>query len=168
MSMEINGSRPRTADKSRVVTFDEAEELGAFELARQWADRLSWPALDRTASDELAELACMSALACWLARWQSIQIHRAVISGAEPAAVASALGARQQHSRNVPVLESMGDAAAPSSDRRPTRCHGPGLRNRGGHLRRGRELQILRRPGRILKLKTLTDTSQAPLLLLEW
>ncbi len=48
--------------------------------------------LDRTASDELAELAYMSALAGWLARWQPIQIHRAILAGAEPGAVAAALG----------------------------------------------------------------------------
>jgi hypothetical protein len=92
MPIKINGSRPGTAVGSKVVTFTEAEELGAFELARQWADRLAWPALDRTASDELAELAYMSALACWLARWQPIHIHRAVLAGAEPEAVAAALG----------------------------------------------------------------------------
>jgi hypothetical protein len=90
--MTISGSRPRTAVGSRVVTFNEAEELGAFELARQWTDRLSWPTLDGTAPDELAELAYMSALACWLARWEPIQIHRAVLAGAEPEAVAAALG----------------------------------------------------------------------------
>ena len=56
------------------------------------ADRLSWPTLDRTASDELAELAYMSALACWLTRWRPIQIHQAVLAGAEPEAVAAALG----------------------------------------------------------------------------
>jgi hypothetical protein len=34
----------------------------------------------------------MSALACWLARWQPIQIHRAILAGTEPAAVSAALG----------------------------------------------------------------------------
>jgi hypothetical protein len=48
--------------------------------------------MNGAASDELAELAYMSALACWLARWQPIHIHRAVLAGAEPAAVAAALG----------------------------------------------------------------------------
>jgi hypothetical protein len=43
-------------------------------------------------SDELAELACMSALMRWLTRWQPIQIHRAVLVGAGPEAVAAALG----------------------------------------------------------------------------
>ena len=85
MAIEINGGRLGTADGSRAVTFDEAEELGAFELARQWADRLAWP-MNATAHSEIAELACMSALAQWLARWQPIQIHRAVLRGAEPAA----------------------------------------------------------------------------------
>jgi hypothetical protein len=105
MAIEINGSRPETADKNRAVTFNEAEELGAFELARQWADRMSWPMLDRTASDELAELAFMSALASRLVRWQPVQIHRAVLSGAEPAAVAAALGGTIcRRSCNSPAL----------------------------------------------------------------
>jgi hypothetical protein len=47
---------------------------------------------DGTASDELAELACMSALARWLTRWQPIHIHRAILAGAKPEAVAAALG----------------------------------------------------------------------------
>ena len=34
----------------------------------------------------------MSALARWVARWQPINIHRAVLSGAEPEAVAAAFG----------------------------------------------------------------------------
>jgi hypothetical protein len=82
--MAVGGSKP--------VTFDEAEALGAFNLTSWWADRLSWSAGDRSVSDELAELARMSALACWLARWQPIHIHGAVLAGAEPAAVAAALG----------------------------------------------------------------------------
>jgi hypothetical protein len=92
MTIKINDSRPVPKGGRKIVTRSEAEEVGAFELARQWADRLSWPALDRTAADELAELACMSALARWLLRWQPIHIHRAVLAGADPAAVASALG----------------------------------------------------------------------------
>ena len=55
---------------------------------RTW---LAWP-MNATAHNEIAELACMSALAQWLARWQPIQIHRAVLRGAEPAVVAAALG----------------------------------------------------------------------------
>jgi hypothetical protein len=81
MEIKINDSRPAPTSGRKVVTFEEAEELGAFELARQWADRLSWPALDRSASDELAELAYMSALARWLTRWQPIHIHRAALAG---------------------------------------------------------------------------------------
>ena len=86
MESKITDDGPMAADGSKPVTLDEAEALGAFELASRWADRLSWPTSDRSASDELAELACMSALA----RWQPI--HRAVLVGAEPAAVAAALG----------------------------------------------------------------------------
>ena len=47
---------------------------------------------ERTAYDELAELACMSALAKWLRRWQPIAIHGAMLAGAKPEAVAGALG----------------------------------------------------------------------------
>ena len=53
----------------RPITFDAAQDLGAFELAELWADRSAWPLQDRTVYDELAELACMSALARWLTRW---------------------------------------------------------------------------------------------------
>lgn len=93
MTFDINGSRGGTADGNKPITFDKAEDLGAFELASLWADRPSWPwPTDRDAYDELAELACMSALARWLARWQPIHIHKAVPAGAEPKAVADALG----------------------------------------------------------------------------
>ncbi len=80
-----NGSKP--------TTFEQAEELGAYSLAVLWADRMSWPIPGRsTATDELAELACMSALAHWLDRWQAIPIHRAILAGAEPEAAAAAFG----------------------------------------------------------------------------
>jgi hypothetical protein len=92
MEIKINKSCPAPTSGRKVVTFREAEELGAFELARQWANRLSWPALERSAPDDLAELAYMSALARWLTRWRPILIHRAVLEGAEPTAVAVALG----------------------------------------------------------------------------
>lgn len=75
----------------RPVTFNAAESLGAFELAQLWADRTAWPMLERTSYDELAELACMSALAKWLLRWQPIAIHGAMLAGARPEAVADAL-----------------------------------------------------------------------------
>jgi hypothetical protein len=78
----------------RPVTFAEAEVLGAFELAQQWADQVSWP-VDRSAPDELAKLACMSALARWLIRWQPILIHRAILAGATLPDVVAALGASQ-------------------------------------------------------------------------
>ena len=73
----------RQPTEPRPVTFEAASDLGAFELASRWADRLSWPMpLNRSASDDLAELACMSALAQWLVRWKPIQLHRAVLAGA--------------------------------------------------------------------------------------
>lgn len=77
---------------SRPITFRAAEDLGAFELARLWADSSAWVLTDRTQYDELAELAVMSALATWLRRWQPIAIHGAILAGASPEAVAGALG----------------------------------------------------------------------------
>ncbi len=76
----------------RPVTFAAADSIGAFELAQLWSDRTAWPIDDRTAYDELAELATMSALATWLLRWEPIAIHGAMLAGARPEAVAGALG----------------------------------------------------------------------------
>ena len=93
MSTKINNSTNAATKGDRPVTFEGAEDLGAFELASRWADRLSWPMpLNRSASDDLAELACMSALTRWLVRWQPIQLHRAVLAGAGLGATAAALG----------------------------------------------------------------------------
>ena len=78
-------------DWAKIVTCDAAGELSPYELAARWADRLSWP-VKRTAHDELAELACTSALARWLTRWQPIHIHRALLAGASVQATADALG----------------------------------------------------------------------------
>ena len=89
-------SRKRSDDPGRPVTFSAAESLGPFELAQLWADRAAWPIDERTPYDELAELACMSALATWLDRWQPIAIHGAMLAGAKPEAVAGALGNRLQ------------------------------------------------------------------------
>ena len=85
-------SRKRSETPGRPITFNAAEDLGAFGLAELWADRTAWPMNERTAYDELAELACMSALAKWLRRWQPIAIHGAMLAGAKPEAVAGALG----------------------------------------------------------------------------
>ena len=85
-------SQKRPDDPGRPVTFNAAESLGPFELAQLWADRTAWPIDERTPYDELAELACMSALAAWLKRWQPIAIHGAMLAGAKPEAVAAALG----------------------------------------------------------------------------
>ena len=85
-------SRKHSEPPQRPVTFRAAEELGAFELAQLWTDRLAWPVNERTAYDELAELAVMSALAKWLRRWQPIAIHGAMLAGTRPEAVAAALG----------------------------------------------------------------------------
>jgi len=85
-------SHKRSEAPERPITFRAAEDLGAFELAQLWADRTAWPINERTAYDELAELATMSALAKWLQRWQPIAIHGAMLAGAKPEAVAGALG----------------------------------------------------------------------------
>jgi hypothetical protein len=85
-------SHKRSENPERPITFNAAENLGAFQLAELWADRTAWPITERTAYDELAELATMSALAKWLTRWQPIAIHGAMLAGAKPQAVAGALG----------------------------------------------------------------------------
>ncbi len=85
-------SHKRSEAPERPITFNAAENLGAFQLAELWADRTAWPITERTAYDELAELACMSALAKWLTRWQPIAIHSAVLAGARMEAIAAALG----------------------------------------------------------------------------
>jgi hypothetical protein len=76
----------------RPLTFRAAEDLGAFQLAELWADRIVWPVIERTPYDELAELAVMSALVTWLDRWQPIAIHSAVLAGARMEAIAGAFG----------------------------------------------------------------------------
>jgi hypothetical protein len=85
-------SHKRSETPERPITFHAAEDLGAFQLAELWADRTAWPITERTAYDELAELATMSALAKWLTRWQPIAIHGAVLAGARMQAIAGALG----------------------------------------------------------------------------
>ncbi len=85
-------TRKRPETPARPITFNAAEDLGAFNLAQLWADRTAWPLNERTSYDELAELACMSALVAWLQRWLPIAIHGAMRAGARPEAVAGALG----------------------------------------------------------------------------
>ena len=63
MATKISYSADAATHGDKPVTFEGAEDLGAFELASRWADRLSWPMpLNRSAYDDLAELAYMSAL----------------------------------------------------------------------------------------------------------
>jgi hypothetical protein len=92
MAMAKQYRRPVSEVPERPITFNAAEGLGAFELAELWADRSAWPLRNRTEYDELAELACMAALARWLTRWLPIAIHSAMKAGAEPVAVARACG----------------------------------------------------------------------------
>jgi hypothetical protein len=85
-------SNKRSETPERPITFNAAENLGAFQLAELWAEPTAWPISERTAYDELAELATMSALAKWLTWWQPIAIHGAVLAGARIEAIAGALG----------------------------------------------------------------------------
>ncbi|MFI5064949.1 MAG: hypothetical protein ACHP9Z_13385 [Streptosporangiales bacterium] len=85
-------SRKPSDPPQRPITFRAADDMGPFELAQLWTDRTAWPIDKRTAYDELAELAVMSALGTWLRRWQPIAIHGAMLAGARPEAVAAALG----------------------------------------------------------------------------
>jgi hypothetical protein len=87
-------SHKRSEAPERPITFNAAEDLGAFGLAELWADRTAWPISERTA---YAELATMSALAKWLTRWPPIAIHGAMLAGAKPEAVAGALGRLLNH-----------------------------------------------------------------------
>jgi hypothetical protein len=84
--------RPVSDVPERPITFKAAENIGAFELAELWSNRMAWPVRDRTVYDELAELACMAALARWLTRWLPIAIHSAMKAGAKPETVARACG----------------------------------------------------------------------------
>jgi len=94
--MNRSHKRAESGAPERPITFRAAEDLGAFELAQLWVDRAAWPLNERTAYDELAELACMSALAKWLTRWQPLAIHGAVLAGAGTEAIAGALGSSLQ------------------------------------------------------------------------
>lgn len=96
--MRTSTVRNRATDDRppRPITIKAAERLGAFKLARLWADPNAWQLDDRTAHDELAELAVMSALGKLLHDWQPIAIHGAMRAGARPEAVASAVGSDVQ------------------------------------------------------------------------
>jgi hypothetical protein len=88
----VHPSRKPSEVPTRPITFRAAEGIGAFELAKLWADSSAWILVDRTQYDELAELAVMSALATWLRRWQPIAIHGAMLAGARPEAIMGAMG----------------------------------------------------------------------------
>lgn len=81
----------RPVDWTEIVTYDAAEALNPYKLAQHWGDPMCRP-FERSDRDELAELACMSALARWLIRWQPISVHRALLKGASVESVAAALG----------------------------------------------------------------------------
>jgi hypothetical protein len=65
-----------------------------YTLARYWSERLRWPSRDDQTlpDDALRELAVMSTLADWLRRWLPLQIHVALVHGADVHAVAGAAG----------------------------------------------------------------------------
>lgn len=94
--MNRSHKRAESDAPERPITFRAAEDLGAFELAQLWADYTAWNLNERTEYDELAELACMSALAKWLIRWQPLAIHGAVLAGARMEAIAGAFGSSLQ------------------------------------------------------------------------
>jgi len=87
------------------------------------------PVTDRTAYDELAELATMSALAKWLDRWQPIAIHGAMLAGAQPEAVAGVLGSsveeayRRWHEWRCGSATSSSAASSGSPRRRTRQLH---------------------------------------------
>jgi hypothetical protein len=41
-------SHKRSEPPERPITFNAAEERGAFDLAQLWADRTAWPLSERT------------------------------------------------------------------------------------------------------------------------
>jgi hypothetical protein len=85
-------------------TFEEAELLGAYPLARLWSDTMRLPVdipaetarkagvAVRTVEHDLDEVAVMAALASWLRRWLPISMHRALLRGASIEEVAAASG----------------------------------------------------------------------------
>jgi hypothetical protein len=87
---------------------------------------MAWPISERTAYDELAELANMSALARWLQRWQPIAIHSAILAGARMENITGALensmqvGFDRWHEWASQQRDFI-SAASPASPRRSTR-----------------------------------------------
>jgi hypothetical protein len=92
----VRPSSKRDRVPLRPITFRAAEELGPFELAQLWVDRIARPVDGRKHYDELAELAIMSALTTWLHRWEPVAIHGAMLAGARPEAIEGALGSSLQ------------------------------------------------------------------------
>lgn len=80
---------------------------GAFDEAQLWADRTAWPLNERTPYDELAELACMSALAAWLQRWLPIAIHDAMRAGNATSAATASQELRKVNTRRSPAVSML-------------------------------------------------------------
>lgn len=78
------------------VTLDEAMRLNAYEVARLWADRMSWLHHSDDSAEApvtaLRELAAMSTLAYWTTGWQANAAHQALRAGASLRQVADAIG----------------------------------------------------------------------------
>ncbi|MCW2899192.1 MAG: hypothetical protein JWO67_1457 [Streptosporangiaceae bacterium] len=95
-------TNPETPE--RITTFEQAHRVGAYELARRWADRSLLPMLMprekaeaagipvREVADELEELAVMAALHGWLDGWMPINVHRSLLAGATVEQTATAMG----------------------------------------------------------------------------
>lgn len=82
-------------DQQFPVTYEEAMRLSPYEVARMWADRMSWRHRsdpDWQPDEALRELAAMAALASWTTRWQAVSAHEALRGGASLRQVADAIG----------------------------------------------------------------------------
>jgi hypothetical protein len=82
------------------TTHEEAMRANPYDVARLWADRMSWLYHDVDSADApqtaLRELAAMSALASWTTRWQAVAAHQALRGGASLEQVADAIGGTPQ------------------------------------------------------------------------
>lgn len=79
--------------EQKPMAFSDAVEIGAYQLAALWADRIQWPINEPPhRDDELAEVAVMSGLIHRLTSWRPIHIHRAILAGAGVDQVAAAFG----------------------------------------------------------------------------
>lgn len=79
-----------TESQEPIRTFEQAHKVGAYGLARRWADSIG--VSERTADEQLEQLAMMAALSRWMTDWQPIHIHGAALAGADRVRIAAAMG----------------------------------------------------------------------------